>query len=345
VKAALLERLEQLTLREVPMPRAEPGGFVVHVGGCGICGSDLRTFYHGNHALALPQILGHEIAGEVTEVGDHLSGIQEGDRVTFLADIGCGVCRYCQQKRYNLCINPQSIGETLPGGFAEYVNVPTWLALNGGIVSVPDHVPFDLAALAEPLSCVLNGQDFVQPGPDDTVLVIGLGPIGCMQIIAAKVRGVDRLIAADISPERVRMARALGVDFCVNSGDEDLRRVVMDRTDGLGADVVIVACGVPAAQSQAVELAAKGGRISFFGGLPKSTSTVNIDSNRIHYGEIVIGGAHGARMQHLHEAMDLIASGRWPFYRLVTHRVSLDDVAHGFRLASERKSLRVVVTP
>jgi len=345
VKAAFLDQLERLVVRESAMPRAEPGGVVVRVRACSVCGSDVRSFLYGHHALTLPQILGHEIAGEVAEVGGRVPGIRKGDRVVIYPGIACGHCHYCRQEQYNRCINMKSIGESVAGGFAEYIALPAWTVAVGGLIPIPEHVPFDVASLTEPLACVLNGQDLVRLTPRDSVVIIGLGPIGCLHILAARAHGARKIIAADTAKIRVEMARSFAADVYVDSSVEDLLAVVARETDGLGADVVIVACGVAAAQAQAIEVAAKGGRISFFGGLPRNSPTATINSNRIHYNELTVVGAFGSRIQHCREAMALIASGRLPFERLITHRVPLESIEQGFQLAREGTSLRVVITP
>jgi L-iditol 2-dehydrogenase len=180
---------------------------------------------------------------------------------------------------------------------------------------------------------------------DETILVIGLGAIGCLHILAARARGAGLIIGADVSGRRLDLARVVGADEYVNSKESDLGSAVKSLTGGLGVDVVIVACGAAEAQTQALSLVAKGGRVCFFGGLPAGASKIFIDSNDVHYNELTICGAFGARTYHYADAMRMIASGRWPFEKLITHRVPLESINEGFRIAQMAESLRVIVVP
>jgi L-iditol 2-dehydrogenase len=238
-----------------------------------------------------------------------------------------------------------TIGESLPGGFAEYVAIPASTVLGGEVIHVPKTVSYDVATLVEPLACVLNGLDMAGFRPGETILVIGLGAIGCLHILAARARGAGLIIGADVSGRRIELARVCGADEYVNSKERDLSSAVKSQTGGLGVDVVVVACGAAEAQIQALGLVAKGGRVCFFGGLPTHASKIAIDSNRIHYDELTICGAYGARAHHYHNAMTMIASGHWPFEQLITHRVPLECINEGFRKAQMAESLRVIVVP
>jgi len=344
VKAAFLQTLGHLEVRETEHPLCPPRGAVLRVHACAICGSDLRTFHHGHHAVTLPHILGHEIAGEVAEV-DAQEEFRVGDRVALVPAVSCGRCLHCRSGHFNRCDNLLALGEDIPGGYAEYVAVPARLIDGGYLIHIPEGLSYEAAALAEPLSCVLNGQELVQVSLDDTVAVIGLGAIGCMHTAVARLRGARKIFACDISPVRLEMARFFHADAYFNSRAEDPMEAVRSATNGRGVDVAIVACASGAAQKQAIMMAAKGGRISFFGGLPKDNSLVSLDTNLIHYRELTVVGAFGATPIQLQRAINLIASCMMPVDRLITHVFPLEEIAHAFEVAASEESLRVIITP
>jgi len=213
------------------------------------------------------------------------------------------------------------------------------------LIHLPEGLSFEAAALAEPLSCVLNGQGLVRVSLDDTVAVIGLGAIGCMHVAVARLRGARKIFAIDISPARLEMARFFDADIYADAKAEDPVEVVRRATGGDGVDVAIVACASGEAQRQAIDMAAKGGRISFFGGLPQGNSLVSLDTNTIHYRELTVAGAFGTTPIQLQRAVNLIASGMMPVDRLVTHVFPLEEIARAFEVAASEESLRVVVTP
>lgn len=345
MKAAFLQTLGRLEVRETERPPCPPRGILLRVRACAICGSDLRTFTYGHHAVTLPHILGHEIAGEVAEVDAQVEGFQVGDRVTLSPAVSCGRCLHCRSGHFNRCDNLLALGEDLPGGYAEYVAIPARLLDEGYLIHIPEGLSFEAAALAEPLSCVLNGQELVQVSLDDTVAIIGLGAIGCMHIAVARLRGARKIIAFDISPVRLEMARSFRADIYSDASAEDPVEVVRRTTKGHGVDVAIVACASGKAQTQAVAMAAKGGRVCLFGGLPKGSSLVSLDTNLVHYRELTVVGAFGATPIQLQHAVNLIASRMIPVDRLITHVFPLQEIARAFEVAASEESLRVIVMP
>jgi len=238
-----------------------------------------------------------------------------------------------------------SIGENLPGGFAEYVIAPARSLAGGFLLPLPDEVSDDAATLAEPLSCVINGQELLGLGMGDSVAVLGLGPVGCMHVALARHRGARKVIACDVSPDRLRLAKPFGADAYVDANKQDMVAVVRDMTDGQGADVAIVACPSAQAQVQAMQMAALGGRISFFGGLPKDEPFIQLDANLVHYRELLITGAFGMTQRHVQQALQLVANGFLNTEHLITHHFPLDEITQAFEAAASGESLRVIVNP
>jgi len=344
MKAGVLESMGTVVVREIDRPACPGRGALLRVHACAICGSDLRTFRYGHRAVQLPHVLGHEIAGTVVESGGR-EDLEEGIQVTLCPAVSCGVCANCRAGRFNRCDRLIALGEDIPGGFAEYVSIPPRLIDAGYLVPVPSNVCPEHAALAEPLGCVLNGQELLDVTLGDTMAVIGLGAIGCMHVAVARKRGVRQIIAVDISPTRLDIARGFEADIYVNAAEEDPVGIVDRATGGRGVDVVVVACPSGEAQKQALNMAAKGGRVSFFGGLPHRDSQVSLDTNLIHYGELRVVGAFGSLPVHIVRAVDLIATGAIPVDQLATHVFPLDDIARAFEVAASEDSLRVVVSP
>jgi L-iditol 2-dehydrogenase len=210
---------------------------------------------------------------------------------------------------------------------------------------VPDGISATEAALAEPLACVINGQELLDVGPEDDVMVLGAGPVGCLHASLAKVRGAQRVLMADLRRERLELAHSFGADVFIDASREDVRQRVLDETGGHGASVVVVAAPSRAAQEQAVILAAKRGRIDFFGGLPRSDPHIWLDANRVHYRELSIMGAYGSRPAHNRQALELLASGRVRVAGLIGLVLPLERVHEGLEAIASGSVLKVVVKP
>jgi L-iditol 2-dehydrogenase len=345
MKAAVFHGPGDLRVGEMPRPAIADGELLVKVAACAVCGSDVRTFRHGARNISKPVVLGHEISGTVEEVGGGLSSFNVGDRVALAPAIPCGECRYCQRGAETMCERLRSIGYEFDGGLAEYVAVPASAVRAGCVNGVPDNVGLDEAAIAEPLACVINAQELTSVGDGDTVVVMGAGPVGCLHASLAKVRGAAKVILVDIRPERLDMARALGADVLVDGSREDVRARVFEETDAAGASVVIVAAPSNQAQEQSVTLAARRGRINFFGGLPKTNPLISIDGNAVHYRELTIVGSYGSRPAHNRMALDLIASGRIRTRPLIGLELPLDRVVEGLHAVEQGRVLKVIVRP
>lgn len=345
MQAAIYEGIEQISVQQTADPELPPGGALLSVKSCAICGTDLRTYHHGSKFFEPPWIIGHEVAGEVIEVAKDVDDLRPGDRVTVAAGIPCGTCRACSRGWTHLCSNVKAHGFHYPGGFAEYMAVTSDTVIQNGLSRIGDGVSYDQAALTEPLSCVLNGQELVDTTLGDTVVVIGAGPIGCMHVEVARARGATKIIHVEQNRRRLEKAQQFGADAYVESSRDDAVAQVMELTDGQGADVVISACASKFAQAQAVEMAALRGRVSFFGGLPKSDSIAPIDGNIIHYKELAVFGAFASSPAQNRFALDLITSGRIRTDAIITHSMPLSEIVSGFHLMDSGEALKVVVKP
>jgi L-iditol 2-dehydrogenase len=345
VNVARLYAPGDLRVEDLPVPEAGPGDLVIRVRTCSTCGTDAKIFRFGHHHISLPRVLGHEVAGEITEVGSGVSDWSEGDRVQIIAAIPCGVCHYCRKGQHTVCENLESIGYQYDGGFAEFMRVPAKVLAVDGVNRIPEHVPFEEASLTEPLACVLNGQELAQVGQEDVVVILGAGPIGCLHVRLARARGAKTVVLVDVNQGRLDLAARAEPDAAIDSTKDDPIDAIRKMTDGRGADVVITATGVGQAQEQALEMTAPRGRISLFGGLPKDDSTIRFDSNLVHYGEISVFGAYGSAPRHNREALSLIADGKVRVDDLITHRMPLADVHKAIETVISGEGLKVVIEP
>jgi L-iditol 2-dehydrogenase len=344
VKVARFHSPGDIRIEEAPEPVPGPGDVKIRVRNCSTCGTDVKISKFGHHHIRPPRVMGHEIAGEIAEVGADVTGWRPGDRVQVIAAIPCGQCEECRRGRMTVCPNQESMGYHYDGGFAEYTVVPAKVLAVDGLNRIPDGLGFDEASVAEPLACVLNGQELARVGDGDDVVIIGAGPIGCLHVRLARSRGAARVFLADLNPERLAMsAERVAPDAALHGSD--LVDQVLKLTDGRGADVVITAAASGAAQEQALQMAARQGRISFFGGLPKDNPVIACDSNLVHYRELTIVGANGSSPSHNARALDLIASGAVPVADLITDHLPLSQVLEGIEIVGRGTAIKVTIEP
>ncbi len=344
MKAAVLEQLERMALKEVPTPEVDADSILMKVEAVGICGSDIRIYRHGNSRVQLPQILGHEAAGRVVAVGANVTRFSVGDRICLGADVPCGECVFCEAGIGNNCQINYAMGYQFAGSFAEYVLLNKMVVNYGPIHKIGDGISYEEAALAEPLACVLNGLELSQVKLGDTVVVIGAGPIGMMLVEVAMKMGA-RVLLVNRSRPRLEIAKRLGAAAYICSGDEDAVQRVLDETGGLGADVIITCNPSPESQVDAIRMAKNRARVNFFGGLPKDRAIVPLDTNLIHYKELFVHGAHGSLPRHHQQAVELINNGIIDMSKFISHRFPLERIEEAIRVAESHEGLRVIVNP
>jgi L-iditol 2-dehydrogenase len=345
--AAVYHGPRDLRVEEVPVPKIGTGEILLKVDSASVCGTDLRI-YHGGHRKFPPgtqRIPGHEVVGTIAEIGPGISGYTVGQRIFAAPNMGCGHCRQCITGNNNRCADYQAFGVTLNGGFAEYMHIPAQAMQQGNLMPVNPGIDPAEAALIEPFACVLRGQDALQIRPGDVVLIMGAGPIGIMHAKLARLSGAVRILVSDPNPARARQAEQLGADRGINPAVEDLSGLIEQETGGQGADVIIVAAPSHAAQESAVDLAAIGGRINFFGGLPKDKPKINFDSNTVHYKELLVTGTTACSTGDCRRAAQIISSGRISLSDLVSQRFTLADAVTAFAAAEDGHSLKVVLEP
>src|ERR1700677_1580855 len=321
--AAVLYGREDLRLERVAIPHPGPGELVVRVGAALTCGTDLKVYRRGYHAMMLkpPMPFGHELAGVVAEVGAGVTSFHAGDRVVALNSAPCDACFFCLHGQQNLC-------EDLlfnNGAYAEFIKIPSRI-VEKNTLFIPDGVPFEHAALTEPLACVVRGLEESGAQAGDTMVVIGAGPIGLMFIHVAELAGVN-VIAVVKREDQIATAKLFGASHVVHLAavDDVVAATRALNTHSRGADVVIEAVATPTTWEWAVDIVRKGGGVNFFGGPPSGTK-VQLDTNRLHYGDITLKASFHHTPATCRTAFDLIASGRFKCAEYITGRVALDAV-------------------
>jgi L-iditol 2-dehydrogenase len=291
--------------------------------------------------------MGHEVAGEVAEVGADVTGWAVGDRAQVIAAVPCGDCYECRKGWMAVCENQTSIGYQYDGGFAEYMVVPRQVLAVDGLNRIPDGVGFDEASAAEPFACAINAQEQLGIEAGDTVVVFGAGPIGCIHVrIARGVHKAGMVVLVDVNADRLKMsADAVHPEHVIDASQVDVVEEVRRLTGGRGADVVITATAANVTQEQAIAMAARNGRISFFGGLPKTNPTITCDSNLVHYRQLHIHGANGSAPEHNKRALSYIASGLVPVKDLITVHLPLERALEAFDIVAKGEAIKVTVEP
>lgn len=348
MKALRFYAPEDVRVEDVPEPECGANEVKIKVKNCSTCGTDVKIKKNGHVNITGTTVMGHEVAGEVVEVGaDALGGFHVGDRVQCIAAVPCGDCYECNKGWMEVCQNQTSVGYQYDGGFAEYMIVPEQVLKVDGLNRIPENVGYDEASAAEPFACAINAQEQLGIEEGDFLVVFGAGPIGCMHIrIARGVHKVGTVVLVDINDERLAMsADAVQPDHVINSANEDVVAKVLELTGGRGADVVITATPANVTQEQAISMAARNGRISFFGGLPKTDPYIRCDSNLVHYRQLHIHGANGSSPTHNKRALEYISTGQVPVKDLITKHLALENVLDAFDIVAKGGAIKVTVEP
>jgi L-iditol 2-dehydrogenase len=333
-----------LRVEDRPSPEPGHGEAVLRVSACGICGTDLRIAAGGHSAYptGTVRIPGHEIAGTIRTADDGID-LKEGQPAFIAPNVGCGRCAQCRAGRVNLCVRPGAVGISMDGGLADELLLPANLVAQGNVLPVPETADLRAVALAEPLACVLRGSEACDIRAGDLVVVVGAGPVGLMHLLVARLAAPSAVIVSQRSEERRRLALEYGADKAV--GPDDLAEAVMDVSGGRGADVVIVAAPAAEAQRQALEIAAPAARINFFGGLPRGKSLVELDTNLIHYKELVVTGTTANTTEDCRRALEMVLGGSIDTAALISRSYRLAEADEAFAAAGSGEVLKVVIEP
>ena len=345
MKAVVLRGIDQMAVEDLPVPEIDADSALMRVEAVCICGSDIRILHHGNPRVHPPTITGHEAAGVLVRVGANVRNLKVGDRISIGADVPCGECDWCQNGLGNNCEINYAVGYQIPGAFAEFMKLPKLMCAEGPVTKIDDGLSYEEAALAEPLACAINGLELVNMSLGKTVVIVGLGPIGCMMIDLARIMGAEKVICIQRSRLRMEIAKQYKADLYLASAETDIVQAVLEATGRRGADVVITTCGSVEAHEQAVEMVAHRGYINLFGGLGKDARPMSLYSNQIHYSESFLTGSHGSVPRQHKMAVKLLESGRVRVKPLITHRFPLSEIKAAFAAMESRQGMKIAVTP
>jgi L-iditol 2-dehydrogenase len=350
MRAVVYRGINDMRIETVPVPRIGAGELLIKIATCGICGTDLKKIHMGSHSA--PRIFGHEMAGTIAQVGEGVTGFAVGDRVMSFHHVPCGECYYCRKQTPAQCPLYKKTGATAGfepsgGGFAEYIRVMDFVVANGGVVRIPDGVPFEQAAFVEPLNTVLKGQKMLNLAADDTVLVIGQGPIGLMHAALARRTGA-RVLTSDLFAERHAIAARFGLTNPINAGTENVVERVMAATDGRGADAVVLAVGGNALIRTAMDAVRPGGKVMLFAQTQHGEAT--IDPAAVCVDEKTLLGSYSSSFPILGEVTDLVFAGYrngFDLTQLISHRFALEDAVEAIEIASNPQpgSMKIMIEP
>ncbi len=339
MKAAFADGRGGVELREVEKPTAATGEVVIRLRVCGVCGTDLEKVR--GHGITTA-ILGHEVVGDIVEVGEGLEEYHVGERVFVHHHVSCGRCYYCLNESPTMC--PLFLKTNIqPCGFAEYFKVPAINIERGAVLKIPENLSYQDASFIEPLACCVRSMRRIRARAGESAAIIGFGPIGALYTLLLKASGIAFIAVADIAKFRIGMAENLGADAAVNLRNSSLADVCRQETGGRGVDFVIVATGNPAAYAEALKAVRKGGRIAVFGAPPRD-ATLQLNLAELFLREITIVPSYSTTEQDTSTALQLLASGRIKPSKLITHTYKLDRIADAFKVAANpEESMKVLV--
>ncbi|MDD2778403.1 MAG: zinc-dependent dehydrogenase [Methanocellales archaeon] len=339
MRVAMYYSNDDVRLEEMPIPQISSGELLVKVIASGICGSDVMEWYRIRKA---PLVLGHEITGEIVEMGKDVKKYKKGDRVFVSHHVPCNTCRYCLSDHQTAC---ETLHKTNydPGGFAEFIRVPQ-INVEMGVFLLPEGISFDEGTFIEPLACVARGLRLANMKPGLSVLVMGSGISGLLHIQLAKALGAERIIATDMIDYRLRAAKKFGADATIHA-KENVPVEVRKMNEGRPVDRVIICTGALPAALQAIQSVDRGGTVLFFA-VPEPDVDVPVPMNELWRNEITLMTSYGAGPKDIQTAIELIGSRKINVKDMITHKFGLKDTSKGFKLVSDAKeSLKVIIEP
>jgi len=339
MRVAMYYNNKDVRLEEIPTPQIGPGELLVKVLASGICGSDVMEWYRIKKA---PRVLGHEITGEVVDVGKGVDRYKTGDRVFVSHHVPCNTCQYCLNGFHTLCDTLRTTNFD-PGGFAEYLRVPR-INVDRGVFLLPGEVSFEDGVFIEPLACVLRGQRLARLRPGQSVFVIGSGISGALHIALARASGAGRIIASDISEYRLKAARRFGADETIPAKGVSPAKI-REINQGRLVDLVIVCAGILSAYKQALETVDRGGTVLCFAPLEPGVD-LGFPFFDFWNDGITLLSTYGGSPFDITTAIELTRTQRIPLRQMITHRLPLKEAGLGFQLVTEAKdSIKVIIEP
>ena len=345
MRAVVLNGPNDFAPTDIPKPVIGDNDMLLEMKKAAICGTDMRILAGTKtKGVRYPSVIGHEMCGVIAEVGKNVTGFQVGDKVSIANVIPCGSCPACLAGRENACMNRKAIGYEFNGGFEEYVLIPEIAIKSGNVIKLPEDVSFTAGSLIEPLSCCIRGLKNAGTGFNDTVLIVGAGPIGLMHMQLSKIAGAKQVIVSEPNKMRREVALELGADRVVDPTKENLEQIIKDATNGMGADVIVMAIGVPALVNSTLKLCKKGGTVNLFAGFA-GTGECQIEVNTIHYNEINVNGSTAYKRADYLEAADMVITKKINLDKIATHTFKIDEFQNAYEMCKSGKGLKVMIEP
>lgn len=340
MRVAMYYNNKDIRIEEIPVPRLNDGEILMRVEASGICGSDVLEWYRVKKA---PLVLGHEVAGQVVEVGPGVHTYKVGDRIVAAHHVPCNTCAYCLSGHHTACDTLRSTNFD-PGGFSEYLRLPA-INVDRGVHLIPEEISDEEATFHEPLGCVVRGQRIARLSVGQSVCVLGCGIAGLLSVHLARFSGAGKILALDIVPYRLDAAKKFGADEAILPS-EDVASCLREMNRGRLADCVFVCTGAESAQIQALSYVERGGTVLFFAPTDPGVR-VPISINDIFFrNDITLTTSYGAAPYDSWLALDLIRSPKMRVGEMITHRFSLAETQKGFEIVAQAEdSLKVIIAP
>lgn len=341
MKSAVFYDREDIRYEERPIPLIKEDEVLLKMHACGLCGTDIHKVI--DKTVEPGTVLGHEVSGEIVQTGRRVNGFNVGDRVFVAHHVPCFTCDYCQKGLYTLC--PQFKQTNLdPGGFSEYIRVPA-LHVKHTMGKIPNELGYESGALVEPIACCLHGFESISFHPGDSVLIMGAGQIGCLQVQIAKHLLAGKVFVSDINPYRLKKSVELGADFTVDISKENIEEKILDLTGGKGVNTVIISAGIPSLLLQALECVSRGGNVLVFA--PFKDQLVPIPASKFFNDEVKIIGSYSSNPYNYKTALEMLKNNVFDVGKMITHRFQLSQLKEAIACAHnpEEQVLKVVITP
>jgi L-iditol 2-dehydrogenase len=340
-RQAVLVEPGRLELRDYVAPHPAPGELLIQIRCALSCGTDLKTFRRGHPVWKLPMPFGHEFSGVVVEAGEGVTAFKPGDPIMAAPTAPCGICFYCQHGQENLC--DDALGRMVHGGYADTLLLPEHVVARSTFIK-PADLPFEEAALLEPLSCVVHANEMARPEKNETVVIIGAGPFGLLHMLVLKAAGVREVVVVGRGDKRLKWAQDMGADRVVDAGSVDAAAEIARLNGGFGPDLAIECTGQVAGWQDALARVRRGGRVVFFGGCPAGTA-LSVDTRRMHYDNLTLMSPFHFRPRDVRCAYELLAGRALNAGAIVNARMRLGDLAEVFEMLERGVVLKCAVIP
>jgi L-iditol 2-dehydrogenase len=340
-RQAVLVEPGRIELRDYNVPHPGTGELLIQIRCALSCGTDLKTFLRGHPMWKLPMPFGHEFSGVVLEIGEGMTAFKPGDEIMAAPSAPCGICFYCQHGQENLC--DDAVGRMVHGGYADMLLLPAHVVARNTFIK-PANLPFEEAALLEPLSCVVHAHEMARPEKNETVVIIGGGAFGLLHMLVLRAAGVREVVVVGRGAERLKWARELGADRVIDARSIDAVAEIARLNGGFGPDLVIECTGQVEGWQDALARVRRGGRVVFFGGCAAGTA-LSVDTRQMHYDNLTLMAPFHFRPRDVRRAYELLAGRALNAGAIVNARMRLDDLAEVFEMLERGVVLKCAVIP